>query len=47
MNNDRKSTIVNRRSNDQKIRRIFRRISYQSMKQEDIAYDRNSHLGKE
>ena len=47
MNNDRKSTIVNRRSNNLKIRRIFRRISYQSMKQEDIAYDRNSHLGKE
>ena len=47
MNNDRKSTIVIRKSNNQKIRRIIRRISYQSMKQEGIAYDRNSHLGKE
>ena len=47
MNNDRKPTIANRKSNNQEIRRIFRRISYQSMKQEDIAYDRNSHLGKE
>ena len=47
MNNDRKVAIANRKSNNQEICRIFRRISYQSMKQEDIAYDRNSHLGKE
>ena len=39
MNNDMKSAIVNRKSNIQEIRRIFRRISYQSMKQEDIAYE--------
>jgi len=47
MNNDRISVINIRKPNNQEIRRIFRRISYQSMKQEDIAYDRNSHLGKE
>ena len=39
MNNYRKSEIVNRKSNNQEIRRIFRRISYQSMKQEGIAYE--------
>lgn len=47
MNNDRISVINIRKPNNQEIRRIIRRISYQSMKQEDIAYDRNSHLGKE
>ena len=39
MNNDMKSAIVNRKSNIQEIRRIFRRISFDSMKQEDIAYE--------
>ena len=39
MNNDMKSAIVNRKSNIQEIRRIFRRISFESMKQEDIAYE--------
>ena len=47
MNNDRISVINIRKPNNQEIRRIIRRISYQSMKQEDIAYDRNSQLGKE
>ena len=39
MNNYWKTTINIRKSNNQEIRRIFRRISYQSMKQEDIAYE--------
>ena len=39
MNNDMKSAIVNRKSNIQEIRRIFRRISFESMKQEDVAYE--------
>ena len=39
MNNDMKSAIVNRESNIQEIRRKIRRISFQSMKQEDIAYE--------
>ena len=39
MNNDWKVAINIRKSNIQEIRRIFRRISYQSMKQEDIAYE--------
>ena len=39
MNNDWKATIHSKKSNIQEIRRIFRRISYQSMKQEDIAYE--------
>ena len=47
MNNDRKYTIASRKSNNQEIRRIFRRIFCEAMKVEEIAYDRNSHLGKE
>ena len=39
MNNYRKATINTKKSNIQKIRRIFRRISFESMKQEDIAYE--------
>ena len=39
MNNDWKAAINIRKSNIQEIRRNFRRISYQSMKQEDIAYE--------
>ena len=39
MNNYRKAAINIRKSNIQEIRRIFRRISFQSMKQEDIAYE--------
>ena len=39
MNNDWKTVINIRKSSNQEIRRIFRRISYQSMKQEDIAYE--------
>ena len=39
MNNDWKAAINIRKSNNQEIRRIFRRISFESMKQEDIAYE--------
>ena len=39
MNNDWKAAINIRKFNNQEIRRIFRRISFQSMKQEDIAYE--------
>ena len=39
MNNDWKAAINIRKSNIQEIHRIFRRISFQSMKQEDIAYE--------
>ena len=39
MNNYRKSTINTKKSNIQEIRQIFRRISFESMKQEDIAYE--------
>ena len=39
MNNDWKTAINIRKSNIQEIRRIFRRISFDSMKQEDIAYE--------
>lgn len=39
MNNYWKATINIKKSNNQEIRRKFRRISYQSMKQEDIAYE--------
>ena len=39
MNNDWKATIHIRKPDNQEIRRIFRRISFQSMKQEDIAYE--------
>jgi len=39
MNNYRKAAINIRKSNNQEIRRIFRRISFESMKQEDIAYE--------
>ena len=39
MNNDWKATIHIRKTNIQEIRRIFRRISFDSMKQEDIAYE--------
>ena len=39
MNNDWEATINIRKSNNQEIRRIFRRIYFESMKQEDIAYE--------
>jgi hypothetical protein len=39
MNNDWKATIHSRKSNNQEIRRKIRRISFDSMKQEDIAYE--------
>ena len=39
MNNDREVTINIRKTNNQEIRRIFRRISFEPMKQEDIAYE--------
>ena len=39
MNNDWKAAINIRKSNIQEIRRKIRRISFESMKQEDIAYE--------
>ena len=39
MNNYWKAAINIRKSHNQEIRRKIRRISYQSMKQEDIAYE--------
>ncbi len=39
MNNCQKSIVIVEKNNKQEIRRIFRRISYKSMKQEDIAYE--------
>ena len=42
-----KMIVMNRKTENYKIRRNFRRIFFESMKVEDNAYDRNSHLGKE
>ena len=39
MSDYRKAVVTEEKSNNQEIRRTFRRISYQSMKQEDIAYE--------
>ena len=39
MNNYRKAAINIRKSNIQEIRRNFRRISFESVKQEDVAYE--------
>ena len=42
-----KMIVMNRKTENYKIRRNFRRIFCEAMKVEDIAYDRNSRLGKE
>ena len=47
MSDYRKAVVTAEKSNNQEIRRNIRRIFFESMKVEDNAYDRNSHLGKE
>jgi len=39
MSDCRKAVITEEKSNNQEIRRNIRRISFESMKQEDIAYE--------